>query len=287
MAVFVFYMYVIVSLKEDRMLGDESMLKIDFLDCGNSLLDTRWRGQTFDEDYARLYCVAKGSAETWHGGRYFDMLPGKFFLVPPAANMKFRCKRSCRIIWLHFRILVEGHLDLFSTHPFTSVHGPEDGLSFKKRMIELLGLLERNDVSARLRARGILLDLLSLFFTRDAAERNPRELAAIERFKPVLDYMDRHCCGKLELGRLAKIANYERTYFSALFKRTFLTSPLQYVIRRRIGKARTLLSGSDAKLSSVAEECGFSDAFHLSTTFKRLTGKSPRDFRKALSGKMP
>lgn len=269
------------------MAEDLAMLKISFLEYGNVFLDTSWKGQTFYEDHARLYCVTEGSAEIWHGGRHFEMLPGRLFLVPPAAGMRFRCRRSCKILWLHFTLLLHGDTDIFAANAFTAVHVETEGLPLIKRFLELLELLGKSGNQASLRAQGILLELVSFFIPEELSGREPKELALLERFKPVMECMDRSSSEKLSLERLSALAGYEKTYFSVLFKKTFRVSPLQYAMRRRIEKAQALLSCSDAKLSLIAQECGFSDEFHLSKTFKRIAGRSPREFRRSLSRKMP
>ena len=51
--------------------------------------------------------------------------------------------------------------------------------------------------------------------------------------------------------------------------------------------ATQLLSDTGRKLQDIAEELGFTDAFHFSKTFKRLSGKSPREFRDSRKDPMP
>ena len=57
-------------------------------------------------------------------------------------------------------------------------------------------------------------------------------------------------------------------------------TPMATLARLRIGSAKALLLRGQ-KLRTVAAQLGFSDAFHLSRTFKRLEGISPRDFLKS------
>ncbi len=263
------------------------MLKIEFLEHAYSNLDTKWKGQTFEEKYARLYCVTNGSAEIWHNKRVFELVPGSLFLVPPNANMQFRCRNTCRIIWLHFNLFIHYQINIFSSYSWTFVNSDTNKMFYKKSMFELLELIDRNDRGSRLRAQGILLELLSSFLVQDADQTNIADIEKLEKFKAVLNYIDKKYSEKLSLKKIARIAGYEKTYFSSLFKKLFSVSPMQYIIRKRVDKAKMLLRNTNNKLSSISEETGFNDAFHLSKTFKRLTGKPPCEFRKSFSKKIP
>lgn len=57
-------------------------------------------------------------------------------------------------------------------------------------------------------------------------------------------------------------------------------SPLAYLINIRISEAIKLLKRSDVKVTNIALETGFYSSQHFSTTFKKLTGYTPGEFRK-------
>lgn len=58
-------------------------------------------------------------------------------------------------------------------------------------------------------------------------------------------------------------------------------SPLNYLINIRISEAIKLLSRKDLSLTDIALETGFYSSQHFSSTFKKLTGYTPREFRKS------
>jgi AraC-like DNA-binding protein len=53
-----------------------------------------------------------------------------------------------------------------------------------------------------------------------------------------------------------------------------------YIEATRIRRARDLLLRSDRRISDIAHEVGFENAFHFSTRFRKATGQSPREFRR-------
>jgi transcriptional regulator GlxA family with amidase domain len=63
-----------------------------------------------------------------------------------------------------------------------------------------------------------------------------------------------------------------------LFKQHTGETPMNYIIRLRIDKAKQMLLRQQASTTQVALECGFTSLSHFSNVFKKLTGKSPREF---------
>jgi len=69
-------------------------------------------------------------------------------------------------------------------------------------------------------------------------------------------------------------------HFSRLFKQAFKQSPYQYVLSRRIERAKVMLRGSDLAIAEIAIACGFANQGHLTTVFKRRTGMTPAAYRR-------
>ncbi len=81
---------------------------------------------------------------------------------------------------------------------------------------------------------------------------------------------------------LAAIAHISPSYFSALFKQSTGLTPHQYVIQRRIDRAKQLLL-QGMSVAEVALNLGFSRQSHLSRHFKRLVGVTSKEFWKRQS----
>ena len=100
----------------------------------------------------------------------------------------------------------------------------------------------------------------------------------------VIEHVEANLAGHLSLSGLAAVVNVSPRHFLRLFKRSTGLSPHRYVIRRRVERAKVLLSGNDTPLWQVAEACGFAHQQHLSTHFKRLVGVSPGRYRSLRAG---
>lgn len=259
-------------------------LQIEFVCESRGVLDRGWCGRTLDEPFARFYHIHSGSAVIRHHQETFRFVPGRTYLVPPAANMEFRCPRRCELIWLHFNVREKKSEDFFAAHRCRYVSSDRDTGT---QMTELLDIVWKTDLGSRLRARGLFLQLLASFFEFQTDGTTAASQQVIDRLTPVLKYIETHLSETIPLDTLAELASYEKTYFSTLFKKVFSVSPSIYIREKRIEKARALLKNTTMTLNAVADDLGFSDVFHFSRVFKEVTGEPPSHFRRRQQQRLP
>ena len=70
-----------------------------------------------------------------------------------------------------------------------------------------------------------------------------------------------------------------------LFRHHVGHSPVDYLIRLRIGRAAEMLRRETARISEVSEAAGFTDSNYFSRQFHRVMGVSPRDYRRGAHSK--
>jgi AraC-like DNA-binding protein len=97
----------------------------------------------------------------------------------------------------------------------------------------------------------------------------------------VLDYIE-HCIANMEsfnVGTAANRLDMSVNHLVVLFKQATGFPPLEYFQRRRIHHACRMLLNQRLSITEIGCALNFSDAAHLSRTFKRIYGESPRDYR--------
>src|SRR5262249_40148940 len=98
--------------------------------------------------------------------------------------------------------------------------------------------------------------------------------------RAVVEYIEEHLDAGPTLEQLAAVARLSPNYFVSQFKRATGLPPHQYVIARRVERAKQLLqTDSDFSLAEVAAHAGFCDQSQFSHHFKRLVGVTPGQFR--------
>lgn len=103
--------------------------------------------------------------------------------------------------------------------------------------------------------------------------------------RKLTNYLDANYTENITLEKISKILHISVSHISHLFKRETGLSPMQYIIHRRIGQAQTLLAETNLPIKQIEEQLGFSSSCHLTATFKKYVGISPREYRKYFSNK--
>lgn len=114
-------------------------------------------------------------------------------------------------------------------------------------------------------------------FTLDPSPAGPR---ASQSCDLVRRYIDNHFKENLTLDQLAEMVHISKYYLAHTFQEEFHTSPISYLIARRIQESRFLLRETDLSLSQIAQILGFSSLSYFSQSFRRLEGVSPIEYRK-------
>ncbi|PMR73997.1 helix-turn-helix domain-containing protein [Billgrantia endophytica] len=115
---------------------------------------------------------------------------------------------------------------------------------------------------------------------RGRPEQETKYRLGTYQLKAVTEYLEANLSASLHLDDLAAAANLGRTAFLQQFKASTGQTPHQYLMAARVRKACELLKGSAVPLSDIAYACGFADQAHFSTTFKRIVGVTPSQYRR-------
>jgi AraC-like DNA-binding protein len=101
-----------------------------------------------------------------------------------------------------------------------------------------------------------------------------------ERLWRARRYIDECYDLPLDLNEISKQACLSRYHFLRLFRDTFATTPHQYLIQRRIEKAKELLRLRGLSVTDVCFEVGFQSLGSFSSLFRRCVGHAPVSYRK-------
>jgi AraC-like DNA-binding protein len=83
-----------------------------------------------------------------------------------------------------------------------------------------------------------------------------------------------------ELAKMAALAGMGTGQFVRSFRHTFGVTPYQYVLQRRIDRAKSMLGSGRRSLTSIALELGFASHAHFTAAFHARTGSTPSDYRR-------
>jgi len=139
------------------------------------------------------------------------------------------------------------------------------------------------DVSAEIMNAGTLAKVKDIICEELAEWEKETEMDGQRTLRPeirkALDYIEEHLGENLKMATVADAVNLSRSHFSALFKQAVGKTFLEYVMDRRMEKAKRLLKLTRQKSYEVAGEVGFSDYKYFTRCFKEYTGMTPTEWR--------
>ena len=97
----------------------------------------------------------------------------------------------------------------------------------------------------------------------------------------VLAFIEEHLGQPLTLAELAAQAALSEYHFARMFRQSTGLAPHQYVMHRRMVKAKELVQHTSMPLTDIALACGFNSASHFSNRFRSATGMTPSQLRAA------
>ena len=111
---------------------------------------------------------------------------------------------------------------------------------------------------------------------KDQSSTAPEVLERLNRARKFID----SCYDlPLNLDEISSHACFSRYHFLRLFRRAFNKTPHQYLVERRIEKAKELLSGNDLRVTDVCFEVGFQSLGSFSSLFHKSVGHPPITYR--------
>lgn len=130
----------------------------------------------------------------------------------------------------------------------------------------------------------LLVKQLLLLLLRNDPNDAPKgsELPPAYNLRPVIDYVERHLQGNIDMESISQMANMSYHYFSKYFKKTVGLSFVDYVNIQRIKKAERLLLTENMNVTEVAATVGITNMTHFYNLFKRYNHCSPKEYIRRL-----
>ena len=102
--------------------------------------------------------------------------------------------------------------------------------------------------------------------------------------RKVITEIDYDLTADLSLKTQAKLLNVNSSYLSTLFKKETGLTLTEYVNKKRIKHALLLLNSTDMQIQMIAQYCGIQDVNYFTKTFKKMVGKTPKEYREMILG---
>lgn len=148
-------------------------------------------------------------------------------------------------------------------------------------MQEMRKELEKKEPYHGIVARNLLenLSVKLLRYQAVALQREPPQKTSSRECAQVKRYIDNHFKENITLDTLSEIAHVNKYYLVHTFTREIGTSPINYLIKKRIDESCHMLLTTEHSISEISQILGFSSPSYFSQSFSRLNKMSPREYR--------
>lgn len=248
-------------------------------------------------DGIRIFCVLEGKFEWCIDNGQYSLFPGDVALILP--HQEFGSENGVLEIgafaWIHLNMKGSGD-DERVMSAWSSLSGGErrainNVLSVTSSRVlskfsdggKILKLIQ-NELSGQeigYHARvNHQIDELFILMTRQLTKQSNPGRDFPKTFMNLEQALRQNLAHQWTVEEMAARVGLGTTLFNEKVKSYSGFSPINYLINIRIAEAIKLLKRADISLTDIALDTGFYSSQHFSTTFKRLTGYTPSEFRK-------
>lgn len=140
------------------------------------------------------------------------------------------------------------------------------------------GRLFRESLGTALAAR-----LLQRHSLRSLPMRDPQGGLSPWKLKLVISHIEDNLESELPLAEIAKVAGVSVSHLKTLFRRSTGTPVHQYILRRRVERAKMLLQDERLSIAQIAFATGFAHQSHLARHMRKILGVTPAVARRDLT----
>lgn len=249
-------------------------------------------------DNLRIYYVVEGKFEWIINHQHHILFPGDLAFILPGQTFsgEENVLNIGSLYWLHVqieRLNTPGEM-LLSKWSGLSEH---EGLTVAKMLLlqnspvllemkEAAGILHNIEYELFHEEIGYctrvnqLVDELFILIARQSTRQNNLRHDFPQTFMKLEQSLRQNLAHQWTVDEMAALMGLGTTAFTEKVKRYTGFSPQNYLINLRITEAIRMLKGQQVNVTDIALDTGFYSSQHFSTTFKKLTGYTPGEFRK-------
>lgn len=240
-----------------------------------------WRELDFVPDYSKLYFICDGEGWLKIGKKDYYPISGQLVLAPAGILQSYSTinENTYSKYWCHFTARI-GDISLFDLIDAPRIINVTDKARVSDLFEKLIFNHDNGSFSALFEEKAALMNILGYYFENASSEITLVNSSCTSRLNEIIKYIHENLNSTITVENLADTFHLHPNYFIKYFKKYTGTSPIQYINKTRIEKAKLLLKSTGLSITEISDRTGFGDVYHFSRSFKSYTGYSPSDFRK-------
>ena len=241
------------------------------------------------EDELELFFVYKGSGQYMVDGCSYHVSPGDMVICNAQVLHGEDPRHSRRmhsyciaLTGVCYDALPPGYLTARDTPAVIHCGALSEQIGEMMRLIYLLSNgnapLQEVCQHTALAVLGLTRELLASRERHEAIHTTSSAGALARRIR---NYLDIHYAEPLTLASIGDALGVSEYHVAHVFKDEMGTSPMQYVMHRRMGEAQTLLMDTNLSIGDIADCLGYTNPWNFSTAFGKCVGMTPSQYRQS------
>ncbi|MDI3311452.1 MAG: AraC family transcriptional regulator [Thermoanaerobacterium sp.] len=245
-----------------------------------------WILTEHEHNYYQMIYVIDGNGEFIMGNERWDISKEILFMIKPGIRHGLVAFKDGVLKTLDIKFYIEEQnivQKLEHTNGIFPRCQPEIRLLLERIRAEGLNKDLYYKEFSKLYLKQILLLLIRrMERTKTNEYQEPREVYNGEKdpiCNKVIEYFRKHYSTEVTLDEMARELGYHPSYICQVFKEVMHCTPMQYLYKYRVEKAKELIMYSDFALKHIAELTGFKTIHHFTRVFRQYEGITPGQFR--------
>lgn len=239
------------------------------------------------EDLVELILITEGNGEVFIGDCYFPVEKGDLIVYnSKIVHDELFSSEPVSLYCLGIKGINEAHLrpNALISDAIQPIFKTGNVYSLLLSMLEAAFDMLEKKVMGYEELVQMLGDTILFFIKKNILNgyvRNIEELDKLEIVREIKQYLDNNFSEEFKLKDFKKNREWpiNEFYFAHKFKGLYGYSPIEYLQRRRIGEAQTLLINTRLTVTDIAHQVGFNSSAYFATLFKKIVKVSPKDYR--------
>ena len=281
-----------------------NLLDFIVLNLGHARTVHHWCNEDISSPFIRIYYVKEGRAYFHLPSGDIELTSGHMYMVPSYVPHSYECEPNLDFYYLFVYQRMVSEINVFDIYDFPiEVKSNEAANLLFENYCSLypqLNLPSRDATEfanhqsyrdyamaymkmpfyERMQLHG-LVEILFSYFMKHAKQKS---VVKDSRIAELLNYIQQHISDVITIDGLADKACLTKSHLIRSFSRTMGITPLQYILRKKIQHAQSLLLSTDMTVNRISEATGFNDVSYFIRLFKKNICFTPQEYREKLIG---
>lgn len=249
--------------------------------------------------FTRVYLIKEGMGSIHINDSNISLEAGHIYLIPSLTSCSYFFQEGLSHYYIHFHISHPSEVSPYIKFPVSNkkkaseldcilfqrlmqinpnLQLPHHDPNVYQKKLWLNKKVNFRSASQYFETSGILSQLFSRF--TEVAPAKITNTGMKYNIYPILKHIQNNINREIRVEELAEIACLSKDHFSRIFKSATCLSPGDYVLQKRLERAKFLLLSTDLPQDEIIEQSGFNSITYFSRIFRKYTGYTPIGYRK-------